>query len=743
MTLNITALWDALGWAILHSLWQGALIGFIVWAARALATDSRAWLRYLAGMGGLVATFVAFLATFMILTFNRVQSWSPVEFAGGTEAGASTELTLSISVLPMQLSQAGLAPAGLAEAVVPWLGMIWAVGFAFLSLQAYRAYATTRMLATRGLRSPGEDWTSRFTVLIKRSRTHERIRLFVSDNVSGPMTLGALRPIVLVPVGFLTALPPAQVEAILLHELAHIRRHDFLFGLIQTAIRTVLYFNPAVIMISRQIDEDREKACDDIAVTISGNPSDLVRGLAALRLSNNAPALAMAADGGPLLTRLNRLMGRPASRSASSRLTAAAVSALLLGTAACSTVSMAQSVPPTAPEVPEAPNVMVPDTVVRAHADTPSKAYPKAYPKAEPKAYPKAYVLNAADLPPMPAMPPMPAVPATPAMPAVPPPVFGNYDSEDAFEAAMETWGEKMEVWGEEVERRFEGDWEEKMEAWGEEMEVWGEAVEEMSENYDEQGFEALAELDVLAQLADLGDLADLSGLQSGIYVFEDSKIEGKADEIRGRVLRSVEAQRQLAVDVERQSKQMERNEKHAERILKNAERQVAQAERQVERQIERQQHQAEARVHAAEDARQKARSSSHSSSQSSSHSNHTITVNSDEPGNIVVINGRTLDVDRFRTQVMNALIEDGFIKARDTSVTLKLCGYDLVVDNKEGSKAQAKRYAKIFKSAGFDLDDSLTLKLKPDLLSLKMSGHGQNNAKEISVGTYEHTPSK
>lgn len=234
------------------------------------------------------------------------------------------------------------------------------------------------------------------------------------------MTLGALRPIVLVPVGFLTALPPAQVEAILLHELAHIRRHDFLFGLIQTAIRTALYFNPAVIMISRQIDEDREMACDDIAVRISGHPGDLVRGLAALRLGHQAPSMAMAADGGPLLARLNRLMGRPVTRQASSRLSAAVVSALLLGTAACSTVSMAT--PPAAAPIPEA---TLPDTIVRP---APGDA-------------PRAYVVNRADLPPMPAVPPVPAIPAVPAFPA---PVFGDYESEQAFEAAMDAWGERM-----------------------------------------------------------------------------------------------------------------------------------------------------------------------------------------------------------------------------------------------------------------------------------------------------------
>lgn len=734
MTLNITALWDALGWAILHSLWQGALIGFIVWVVRSLVTDRHAWLRYLAGMGGLVATFVAFVATFMILTFNRVQSWTPVEIAGGSEPSAPTELTLSISVLPMQLGQAGLT-----EALVPWLGMIWAVGFAFLSLQAYRAYATTRWLATQGLRAPDGDWTSRFTALIKRSRTHERVRLFVSDHVSGPMTLGALRPIVLVPVGFLTALPPAQVEAILLHELAHIRRHDFLFGLIQTAIRTVLYFNPAVIMISRQVDEDREEACDDIAVSVSGSPSDLVRGLAALRLGSNAPAMVMAADGGPLLTRLNRLMGRPASRSTSSRLSAAAVSALLLGTAACSTVSMAHPHPPAAPE---APVLSVPDTVVHANS----------------KGQSRVYALNAANLPPMPAMPVMPAVPATPALPAVPTPVFGDYDSEDDFEEAMEAWSESMDVWGEEVGRRFEGDWEEAMEAWGEKMEVWGEAVEVHAANFDLSELDMLTELGDLADLQGLAQLADLSELQPGIYLDGD-RVSAKGDAVKARILKQVEARlrdsthedqvelrRDLAeAHAERvqalAEERAERAQEEVERAQERAERAQERAEQHAERIQERQQHRLEREQHRIE-AREHAKSASHES-HSSSHSKHTVTVNSDEPGNAVIINGRKMDVDAFRTKVMNALIEDGFIRRNDRSVKVELCGTDLKVDGKKGTKAQAKRYTKMFKAAGLNVDETLVLKLKPDLMSLTMSGHAKKGAEKISIGTYEHTPNK
>ncbi|MGB6318141.1 MAG: M56 family metallopeptidase, partial [Litorimonas sp.] len=276
MTVNITALWDALGWAVLHSFWQGALIGLAVWLLRSLATPRRAGLRYLAGMAGLVGTFVAFLATFIHgLIHQSGGVFQVMDTAALPETRDGVGLTLQIlpTMVPTAAAETSASPTladtaslsalmpSLVTPLIPWLGIVWAVGFACLSLQAYRAWTRTRRLATTGLSDPGADWASRLATLAARSGAPERVRLFISEHVAGPLTLGTLKPVILVPAGFLTSLPPAQLEAILLHELAHIRRHDFLFGLVQTAIRTALYFNPAVIILSRQVDEDREQAC--------------------------------------------------------------------------------------------------------------------------------------------------------------------------------------------------------------------------------------------------------------------------------------------------------------------------------------------------------------------------------------------------------------------------------------------------------------------------------------------------
>jgi hypothetical protein len=339
--------------------------------------------------------------------------------------------------------------------------------------------------------------------------------------------------------------------------------------------------------------------------------------------------------------------------------------------------------PPAAAPIPEA---TLPDTIVRP---APGDA-------------PRAYVVNRADLPPMPAVPPVPAIPV---VPAIPTPVFGDYDSEQAFEAAMDAWGERMEIWGEDVERRFDGDWEDKMEAWGEEMEAWGEQVEALAADFDGNELAALAALESLSGLGDLdslGGLAALAVLEEGVYAIDPADFNGQAEDIRRIAMRQAERERAHA---EREQARAERQVAHQKRILDQKQRQVDHQARQVDHQ----QRTADAAL-----ARRDRRTGAQS--------NQKIRVTSDAPGSTVDINGKTLDVDKFRAKVMGALIEDGFITARNKSATVALSGDDLEVNGRAGTTAQAKRYAAMFKSANFEQSDSIVLKFKPDEMSVTLS---------------------
>lgn len=714
MRLNINALWDALGWAILHSLWQAALIGLLVWALRGLVTERRAQLRYLAGMGGLVAIFGAFLATFTIVLMNRLETsvLGLIDMAAPASSSGASDLSLSVSVLPVQDFQGDMALA-----LVPWLGMIWAVGFMFLSLQAYRAWFVTRQLATEGLHNPAQDWSDRFSSLIKRSRASQRVKLYISDYVSGPLTLGTLRPIVLVPVGFLTSMPASQVEAILLHELAHIRRHDFLFGLIQTAIKTVLYFNPAVLIVSRWIDADREQACDDIAVNICGRPVDLVKGLAQLRLGSSAPVLTMAADGGPLLARLNRLMGRPAARHNTNKLSAAAISVLVLGSAAISSVSTAH---PNSHEAPEAPEVVLADTLIMGEKGTEFMVH----------------VENMPELPPMPAMPEVPAMPAVPSMPvtpvmpatpSIPVPLPNAYDSEQEFEAAMEAWGEKMEVWGESIGAQFDEDWEAKMEAWGEQMEVWGEEVEARFDEEWEVEMEAWGEK-MEAWGEEVEAITENHDGEYESFGWNEDRIAQHREEVRNRAERDA-------------AKNMARVKREAARVLRDRERVQRDAEREVREAARRVRDAARSTERNREELRHQSRSYSQGSRTLISGSDNRVVIN--EADSKVRINDREVDVEKMRKHLIKKLTKDGLMGRSGLPVKLSFCSDEMKVGQKKVSAERAKEYSRILKDAGLVTDSAVKIVLLSDATQVTMSGKDDRDGLTLTFGTFDTSNKK
>ncbi len=148
--------------------------------------------------------------------------------------------------------------------------------------------------------------------LAKRLHIARPIRLLESSMVDVPTVIGWLRPVVLMPASALAGMAPQQLEAILAHELAHIRRHDYLVNLLQTLVETLLFYHPAVWWLSRRIRVERENCCDDLAVSLCGDPYAYARALADLEeLRADSSRLVLAATGGSLLHRVRRLIGTP------------------------------------------------------------------------------------------------------------------------------------------------------------------------------------------------------------------------------------------------------------------------------------------------------------------------------------------------------------------------------------------------------------------------------------------------
>jgi len=314
MLAGLVELFGNLGWTLLHSLWQGTLACLAVIIFRVLSPSSAPSARYLFQTAMLAACLIAFIATFSVYQFSVTQM-------GGGEALNQLSFDVgSADVFGFDAASKGTDSAVGLEALLsryaPLMGAVWCLGFSVLSVHYARRLNATQKLRTMGLSPVPTELTHQLDRLVNKIGLRRNVGIYVSKRVRGPLTLGALKPIILVPASFLTRLHQDEIEAILLHELAHIHRHDYLVNLVQTAIRSIFFYHPAISYISRKIDEDREYACDDFAVATTQNPIALARGLANTRIALSEAQFAMAADGKdtPLIGRLKRLTGHDTSR---------------------------------------------------------------------------------------------------------------------------------------------------------------------------------------------------------------------------------------------------------------------------------------------------------------------------------------------------------------------------------------------------------------------------------------------
>src|SRR5207247_3840122 len=198
------------------------------------------------------------------------------------------------------------------DAALPALILAWAAGVGLLSVRGLGGWAVAQRLKRSGRPVTLEAWQRGARQLCQRMRVWLPVRVCESALVEVPTVVGWLRPVVLLPVSTLAGLSPAQLEALLAHELAHIRRFDYLVNLLQTFGETLLFYHPAVWWVSHRMRVEREHCCDDLAVAAGGNATRYARALADLQgLCSDAPALAVAATGGSLFERIARLVGPP------------------------------------------------------------------------------------------------------------------------------------------------------------------------------------------------------------------------------------------------------------------------------------------------------------------------------------------------------------------------------------------------------------------------------------------------
>ncbi|HET6328700.1 MAG TPA: M56 family metallopeptidase, partial [Planctomycetaceae bacterium] len=190
-----------------------------------------------------------------------------------------------------------------------WIVAIWGVGVGLLSLRLTYGWRTIRRLRASAGELVDPIWTQRFTRLRERLGVSAPVRLLSSTAATVPLVVGSLKPAILVPASLLTGLSTSQIEALLVHELVHIRRHDYIVNLAQNLLETLFFYHPAVWWVSRQIRKEREHCCDDVASAACG-ALDYAQALASLaELRQASPGFGLAANSTPLVDRIRRLAG--------------------------------------------------------------------------------------------------------------------------------------------------------------------------------------------------------------------------------------------------------------------------------------------------------------------------------------------------------------------------------------------------------------------------------------------------
>ena len=301
--LSLDAFSYALGWTLVHFLWQGLLVAALLACLLSLLHRRSAQFRYAVCCVAMALMMAAPVLTFMRLSQRGIPTEpimahpTPDRLFNGVDGN-----TLHDSVLHRIVA--------VIDRSMPLVLALWLAGVAALLARLSVGLAVASRMKRIGVLPASAELERSFRQLIQRLSITRPIRLAYSAMVQAPAVVGWLRPMILLPVGFLTGLSAEQIEALLVHELAHICRHDYLVSVLQAITEAVFFYHPAVWWVSKQIRVEREHCCDDLAVAIAGNPILYARALSLLEeRRSNTPLIALAANGGVLTMRIQRILG--------------------------------------------------------------------------------------------------------------------------------------------------------------------------------------------------------------------------------------------------------------------------------------------------------------------------------------------------------------------------------------------------------------------------------------------------
>lgn len=339
---------ERVGWVLIHSAWQIAVVGILTWLVVSSQRRSAARLKYAVLLSGLVTMLILPAITTIVLRENRPQAVVSLSSVRAETQANVIEITSNDAPSPALQQNAGMAggnlvkdnvtlseeselqtaqPANIEAArspetaegirfetiLQPWLPTIvawWLAGLLLFALRPLFGWVVVQRLRCKGTAPVANEVAEMFCRIAGTFQLASSVQLLQSALVTAPVLVGWMRPVILLPVAAVNGLTLSQLEAVLAHELAHVRRFDSYFVVLQTFFEALFFFHPVAWWISNQIRHEREFCCDDLAISVLNNRMEYGRALLAVsELKGSHGLFVLGADGGSLIFRVQRLFG--------------------------------------------------------------------------------------------------------------------------------------------------------------------------------------------------------------------------------------------------------------------------------------------------------------------------------------------------------------------------------------------------------------------------------------------------
>jgi bla regulator protein blaR1 len=315
---------NAIGWTIFHSIWQGGAIALLLGIILFIMKNKPAHAKYIVAVSAIMIFVLVSVITFSI------------KYDSSLQAAPDNKAYTMPDVIDGIVFENPLAPKQDTETIfdtaknyfrtnLALFVLAWFAGLMVFSLRFIGGVLHLQRIRTHGIKELDVEWLYRSRELSRKLGIQKFVYVYESAKIKIPLAIGYIKPVILLPLGMINGLPYTQVEAIIAHELAHIKRYDFLINLIQSFIETVFFYHPAIWWISNQIREERENCCDDLTIEICKDVLAYSKALYNLQhIKDNHPELALAANGNDnqLLRRIKRMNGEKSKLSYGGRFAA-------------------------------------------------------------------------------------------------------------------------------------------------------------------------------------------------------------------------------------------------------------------------------------------------------------------------------------------------------------------------------------------------------------------------------------